>query len=259
MELDIYKNVIRRAYDRSAGETFEVFYARLVESLEIAAELMGGAGFSTNQTTPSLKAFPSKGLIEMPPPSAPAKPRAVLISAAPPVAGADESEENDDDVDHWESKPGKGDGCNKLEAHLKSLLPISITLQLPGFAQPLELSRGVSGPGLKFVYVTYSIPGSQEMGPRYTVMTSRRAESLDKDAILNDIMEQATAMYSSEKRQIVAHVTTSPGMPSAQELDRILQRDRAAQQPNDGVSGDDARQAAENAREWAANRSQRWQ
>ncbi len=134
----------------SAGETFEVFYGRLVESLEIAAALMDGSGFSSNTTSPAPRVTSpaNKALIEMPPPSMPSPKRAVLISAAPPVAGADESEENDDDIDHWESKPGKGDGCNKLETFLKSILPISIKVQLPNFAEPLELSRGVSGPGL---------------------------------------------------------------------------------------------------------------
>lgn len=256
MELEIYKNVIRRAYDKSAGEPFEIFYTRLVDSLEIAADLMG-----TSATT--APRIPVKSSIIVPATTAvdklPAPKRAVILSAAPPVVGADDSGEDDDDVDHWESKPGKGDGCNKLETYLKNMLPVSIKLQLPGFAEPLELSRGVGGPGVKFVYITYSIPASQEMGPRYTVMTSMRAESIDKDVILNDIADQATAMYSAEKRQIVPHATPSPGMPSAQELDRILQRDRAAQQPNDGVSGDDARRAAQDAQEWASSRSPRWQ
>lgn len=262
MELEIYKNVIRRAYDKSAGQPFEVFYEQLVVSLEIAADLMSGAGISSN--SPNHARVPVKSSIIIPASSAAkqtatAPKRAVILSVAPPVAGADESDEGDDDVDHWESKPGKGDGCNKLETYLKSILPISIKLQLPGFPEPLELSRGVGGPGLKFVYITYSIPGSQEMGPRYPVMTSMRAESIDKDAILTDIADQATAMYSTEKRQIVPHATPSPGMPSAQELDRILQRDRASQQPNDGVSGDDAKLAAKDAREWSENRSPRWQ
>lgn len=257
MDLEIYKGVIRRAYEKSTGEPFEVFYTRLVDSLEIAADLMGGAGISTQ---PVQQRAPVKSNMILPAstPSAPAPRRAVIISAAPPVAGADESEEEDGDVDHWESKPGKGDGCNKLETYLKSILPISLKLQLPGFEQPLELSRGVSGPGLKFVYITYSIPGSQEMGPRYTVMTSMRAESLDKDVIINDIADQATAMYSAEKRTVVPHATPSPGMPSAQELDRILQRDRAAQGPNDGVSGEDAQLAKQDAKEWSDNRSPRW-
>lgn len=260
MDLTIYQNVIRRAYNNSGGD-FDVFYTKLIDSLEIASDLMG----TIATTAPRATGVAGKSSLIIPASNAslketaPAPKRAVILSAAPPVAGADESEEGDDDIDHWESKPGKGDGCNKLETYIKSILPISITIQLPGFDKPLELSRGVGGPGMKFVYITYSIPGSQEMGPRYTVMTSQRAYSIDKDEILADIADQATAMYSAEKRQIVPHAAPSPGMPSAQELDRILQRDRAAQQPNDGVSGDDARQAAENAREWATNRSPRWQ
>lgn len=261
MELEIYKNVIRRAYDKSTGEPFEVFYTRLVDSLEIAADLMGTSA-TTAPRSPVKSSMIIPATSNMMPPAintTPTPKRSVILSVAPPVAGADESDEGDDDVDHWQSKPGKGDGCNKLETYLKNMLPVSIKLQLPGFAEPLELSRGVGGPGLKFVYITYSIPASQEMGPRYTVMTSMRAESIDKDMILNDIADQATAMYSAEKRQIVPHATPSPGMPSAQELDRILQRDRASQQPNDGVSGDDARRAAQDAQEWASTRSPRWQ
>lgn len=255
MELDNYKNVIRRVYDKCEGQPFEVFYDRLIDSLEIAADLMGTTAVAPPRTRPSqslaipvrqeTKADPFKG--------------AIILSAAPPVAGATESEDDTaEEVDYWETKPGKGDGCNRLESKLKSVLPLSIEVQLPGFDKTLTLNRGVSGPGVKFVNVTYTLAGSQEAGPRYVCMTGMKPESIDADAIMADILSQATAMYSKEKRTIVPHAAPPQSMPSSQELQRMLEKDRREQGPNDGVSGEDAVLARQEAQQWSQSRPERW-
>lgn len=252
MQLDKYKGVIKRVYERSAGQSFESFYAKLSESLEIAAEVMGDPSVSI-ETLPAATSTPVTYIDKMRAPVADPFKGALLISSAPPVAGADETGDAvEDDIDYYESKPGKGDGANRLQQKLQSLMPRSITVKLPGFDDPLTLNCGIGSPGLRFVHVNYTLIGSQELGPRVTVMTSQK--DLDPDAILRDIVSQATAMYSKEKRVIVPHATAPQAPPSNQDLQNMLVRDRA-NQPS--ISSEDV----EDARNWASNRSSnpRWQ
>ena len=256
MQLDKYKGVIKRVYEKNAGAAFEDFYGKLVDSLEIAADLMGDispvnpvsietpaprrdaamkpnpTSLATNQSTPD----PFKG--------------AILISSAPPVAGADTSDDApEDDIDYYESKPGKGDGAERLRQKLSAMMPPSIQVQLPGFENPLTLVCGVGSPGLKFVHVNYTLQGSQEMGPRYTVMTSQK--DLDKEAILKDIVAQAGAMYSKEVRVLQPRAAAPQAPPTSQDLQNMLARDRQNQSP---VSTEDA----DLAKEWGQNRGVQW-
>lgn len=260
MDLQRYKGVVKRVYDKSSGQPFEAFFDRLIESLEIAAEIAGDVPDITRTTAPA----PARDAAPVIPisigtNSIKSNPEdykgALLLSVTPPpVAGADDAP--DDDVDYWESKPRKGDGCARLEAKLKEILPVSITVELPGFDKPIELSRGIGSPGIRFVHVSYTIPGDP-LGPRVTLMTSNK--EINPEEILRDIVSQCSTMYSKEKRKIEPRVGPPPPPPSSADMARMLERDRKAQQPNDGLTGTDAQLAAEDARVWSQNRSPRWQ
>ena len=285
MQLNKYKGVIRLVLERNAGRSASEITDELFKSLEIAQALVGEidvmpnvsietparpmsintglstdrgyTGFGDDYDPEIVKNFreltreESNALLGIKERSGP-----VLVSAAPPVAVDGEYEvSEDDDVDYWESKPGKGDGCQRLQTKLQQLLPASIELQLPGFSQPLKLVLGIGSPGIKFVHVNYTIPGDS-LGPRYTIMTSQK--NIDPDVIVKDIMNQAAAFYSPEKRVIVPRTTPAPALPTSQELEAMLARDRKAQQQNDGLSGDEARDAVKDAEIWRSNRSVGW-
>ncbi len=253
MQLDKYKGVIRRAYDQTTGRDFEEFWASMMQKLEIAADLMGD--IELQAPPPIRQAVPVsiETLRKAQPALAQPAPitGAIILSAAPPVAGADTSEDApEDDVDYYESKPGKGDGAERLQQKLLSMMPKSITVQLPGFDEPLILNCGVGSPGLRFCHVNYTLQGSQEMGPRVTIMTSQK--DIVPDLILKDIVAQAQAMYSKEKRVLQARTPAPQPPPSSQDLQNMLARDRANQPP---VSHEDV----ELQKEWASSRSPRWQ
>lgn len=265
MQLEKYKGVIRRVYEKHSGLPFEEFFAKMTDSIEIAAEIMGENSLSN---TVSIETYAHSNLTGMEKlkyegelrgmravssqaPSADPFKGAILISSAPPVAGAIESgaEAEDDDVDYYESKPGKGDGANRLQQKLQSIMPRSITVQVPGIDTPLTLSCGIGSPGTKFAHVNYCIPGDT-LGPRVTVMTSQK--DLSPEEILKDIVAQAAAMYSKEKRVITPRSLPASPPPSNQELEQMLARDRSNQAP---VSQEDHKLAGE----WSQSRSPRWQ
>ncbi len=174
-------------------------------------------------------------------------------NAAPPVAGASAAPENetDPDADYWESRPGAGDGCQRLTSHLRQYLPPSLSLPLPGFDQPLELVLGIGSPGLRFVHVSYSLPGDP-LGTRVTLMTSQK--TADPAAIVADITAQAAAIYSKEKRVLQPAPIPRLQPPSTQDLQNMLNRDR--QQQSQAPDQDAARIASQ----WAQDRhrSPRW-
>ena len=244
--------------EKNAGKSASEITDELFKSLEIAQALAGEVDVfpSVSIETPQPDVVISKPVFDPMVTEYPSKRGPVLVSAAPPVAVDSEREvSEDDDVDYWESKPGKGDGCQRLQTKLQQLLPASIELQLPGFSQPLKLVLGIGSPGIKFVHVNYTIPGDS-LGPRYTIMTSQK--NIDPDVIVKDIMNQAAAFYSPEKRVIVPRTTPAPALPTSQELEAMLARDRKAQQQNDGLSGDEARDAVKDAEIWRSNRSVGW-
>ena len=267
MQLDKYRGVILLVLKRNEGRSASEITDELFKSLEIAQALAGEIDVTPDvsietQRIPSTlnSAEASKYKAELRATSgiigSGLQPGPVLVYAAPPVSDADGDEASDDDVDYWESKPGKGDGCNRLQTKLQQVLPKSITLQLSGFERPLELVLGIGSPGVRFVHVNYTIPGDN-LGPRYTLMTSQK--TFDREAILKDITEQAGAIYSAEKRVIQPKATPAAPPPSPQDLQAMLDRDRRAQQPNDGLSGDEAQRAAQDAAQWSQSRSPRWQ
>lgn len=255
MQIEKYKGVIRRVLVKYAGQSPELITEKLIESIEIAQEIAGDVEI---MSTPQRINFPSV-LIEtsrsdiQAATGTPAR-GPVLISSAPPVAGAGDSAD-DDDVDHWESQPGKGDGARRLEQHLNSVLPLSITLGIHGIEDPLTLVRGVGSPGMKFVHVSYTLPGDT-VGPRCTIMTSQK--TVNPDAIIEDIKTQAGASYSKEKRTITPRALPPQSPPTSSELQQMLDRDRRSQSHNDGLSGDEAALAREDADSWTQNRSPRW-
>ena len=257
MDLEKYKPVITLVLNRHAGESPEVITEKLLESLEIAAALSG----DTTKSIPKVS-IETPRQVRLPAPHAAAKPnRAVILSVAPPVAGAEESSGDNpaDDVDYWESRPGKGDGCRNLEAKLKSLLPQTITLKLPAIEQPLMLVCGIGSPGIRFVRVNYTIAGDS-LGPSYLIQTSQK--DIDVEAILKDISEQAAAFYSAEKRTIESRPGPPVQPPSGREMQEAMERDMRSRDPrdkSDGLSGDDARLAAEDAKQWGQGRGPRWQ
>lgn len=262
LNLDPYRGVIKMVFAANAAKSPEVFYEELDRSIQVADALLGDMGRTTasSRTSTVVKALGKPARLD----SAIAKiqKKAVLLSATPPpVAGVEDTdEETEDDRDYWETKPGKQDGCNRLETKLKNILPASIQIEVPGVDKPIELVRGVGGPGLKFVYVTYAISGDS-LGTRYTLTTSIKPEALDPDAIIADIIDQAAAIYSGEQRVIVPHVTEKPFIPNDQHLAQMLARDRQNQKPNDGLSQDELKQAGEDARSFqnARENSSRWQ
>ena len=258
MELSTYTKVIKAVLIRNGVADPEAVVSEIVSGIEIAQAIMGDVTPVT--TRPQKVASQTRGAaIKTLPLKVNSKPASgIILFAAPPVAGTEDLPEAEEDIDYWESKLGKGDGCNRLQAKLQSLLPQSITVKVPAVDEPLTLVCGIGSPGVRFVHVNYSVPGG-EMGPRVTLMTSMKPESIDVNKILEDIAEQACAIYSKEKRTIQPHAGPPPPQLTSQDLDRILARDRAAQQPNDGVSGKDAVDAAEAAAEWGRNRSVRWQ
>ena len=258
LNLDTYRGVIKMVFAANVANSPEVFYDELVRSIQVAEALLGDMG---RVTTPALaKSLGKPARLDTA--IAKIQKKAVLLSATPPpVAGIeDTSEETEDDRDYWETKPGKQDGCNRLETKLKSVLPETIKIEVPGVEQPITLVRGVGGPGLKFVYVTYSIAGDS-LGTRYTLTTSIKPDALDPEAIIADIIDQAAAIYSGEKRTIVPHVTEKPFIPNDQHLAQMLARDRQSQKPNDGLSPDELKQAGDDARSFQSARenSARWQ
>lgn len=244
MDLDKYKGVIRRVYDKYSGQPFEAFFTGLVTSMEIAQDLMGetGAVSPVSLVTQSVSIKTS-----------PRMPISLSVNAPPPVADSADDDAPDDDADYYESRPGKGDGANKLQAKLQQILPLSITVDVPGILEPLTLVRGVGSPGNRFVHVSYTLPGDQQ-GPRCTIMTSQR--DIDPVAIIRDMEVQAKATYSKEKRVIHPHAAPPPPPPTAQDLQAMLDRDRRAQ-PNTPLTHEDH----ELAKEWEQSRSAspRWQ
>lgn len=260
MDLEKYRPVIKLVLARHAGETPEQISDKLIESLEIAAALSGEIAPPQAPETRIQKVSIETSPQSQPKPQ-PAQKGAVILSVAPPVAGTGESGEDapDADVDYWESRPGKGDGCTRLEQKLKSILPVSITLKVPGVDKPIELVRGIGSPGLRFVHVSYTIAGDT-LGPRYTVMTSQK--DIDAQAILDDIASQAAVSYSAEKRTIEARPGPPVQPPSGREMQEALERDMRSRDPrdrSDGLSGDEARLAAEDAKHWGGQRGVRWQ
>jgi hypothetical protein len=153
------------------------------------------------------------------------------------VAG---TEEEAQETEHWTTE--------RLKAHLESILPMSITVEVQGIPQPITLVRGISSPGVRFCFITYWIPG-QDMGPRVTAMTTQ--QEFDKDAILADIAQQAGAMYRNEKKRVEPRLGAAPPIPTEADIARLAIN-------GDSVNGDDAMKAREDAAVWAANRSQRW-
>lgn len=261
MQLDKYKGVIKRVYAKAYSDnlSFEEFYAKLIDSLEIAADLMGdielAAPASKTVSIETVNKTRQRVISDGFPDSLKTTPvdpfkGAILLSSAPPVAGACEDDDTpEDDIDYYESKPGKGDGANRLQQKLQSVMPQSIQIKLPGFDEPLTLVCGIGSPGTKFAHVNYSLQGSHEMGPRVTVMTSKK--DIDPDAILKDIIEQAGAMYSKEKRVLQPHAAAPQAPPTNQELQNMLARDRANQP---AVSSEDT----ELAEEWRQSRGVQW-
>ena len=258
MDINKYKGVIRMVLAESVGEKADALAEELVRSIKIAQALSGEITIAATQRPAnplhaagsSLQNVPS-GIAAVDPQALRPAPKATLISFAPPVVGANEEEPEDSDIDYWETKPGKGDGGNRLQVYLQKILPRSIKVQLPNMDREIELVCGIGTTGLKFVHVNYSIPGG-EMGPRYTVMTSQKAESLDRDAILNDIMEQAAACYSATKRVVTPNAPPPSAPPSNHDLSMMMQRDRMAQ-PTITQEDQDI------AKEFEAQRSPRWQ
>jgi len=233
---------------KTAGKSPEEQTSEILKSLEIAQALAGELeSLILSKPAPEKISEKSHVSIETP------KSQALLISTAPPVAGADLSDQPDDDMDYYESRPGKGDGANRLQVKLQAILPTSITVQLPGFDEALTLVRGISSPGLKFVHVTYSAQGSIEQGPRVVIMTSQK--DIDVNNILKDITTQAGAMYSKEKRTLQPRAIPKIDPPSNQDLQEMLNRDRRGQGNNLPVSSEDV----EISKEWAQSRSPRWQ
>ena len=270
MDLSRYQGVIKMVLEDNAGRTPDEIYDELHRSLKIAEMISGSLGNTTqpkNDVLARMQVSSSDfgalitGQQPRPQPPAPVlsmpsnKPMPILVSSAPPVAGIDDTDDPGD-VDYWESKPGKGDGCARLEAAVKKTLPSSLTVQLPGFDKPFDLVLGVGSPGVRFVHISYSIPGG-EMGPRVTLMTSQK-DAVDKDRIVSDILNQAAAFYSKEKRVIVPKAPPPLQAPSSQEMQQMLERDRRTQGSNDGLSGEEAMKASEDAKQWADNRPSRW-
>lgn len=259
MDLANFRPVIRMVLARyMESESADTVTSELIQSIEIAQALLGGASAPSTprnvSTETSRKRQPLISAISKPKGTSTVTNNvfkgAILISSAPPVAGADQAVE-DDTEDHWESKPGKGDGCNNLQSKLQSIMPKSITVQVPGMDEPITLNCGIGGPGLNFVHVNYTIPGSPEAGPRFTVMTSQKPESINKDAILEDIVTQAAAMYSKDKRVIVARAA-----PPLQEPDlaRAMALDRSAQDQQTPIDPKFAGIAAG----WGNSRDPKW-
>lgn len=279
MDFSRYRGVIKMVLAKHAGKAPEEITDELLKSIEIAQALAEAIEIPDreirqvlNKTQgPNTAAKPFDDYLgakerERKPPgkasspigSEPGQGKIILISSAPPVAGIDENDvSGEDDIDRWESKPGRGDGCARLQSKLQSVLPRSLTVQLPGFDQPLTLVCGIGSPGIRFVHVSYTIPGDT-LGPRYTVMVSQKPEDIDPDAIVDDILKQAAAFYSKEKRTIQPAPLAPIPPPSNQDLQRMLERDRKAQMPNDGLSGDEAKKASEDAAEWGRTRPQQW-
>jgi len=258
MDLTRYQGVIKMVLAETQGRSPDEIYLELQRSMKIAA-MIAGETTAPAQNIADYYYQANAARSQAPAPVLPMpvnKPGPVLVSAAPPVADAGESEESGD-VDYWESKPGKGDGCTRLETAIKKALPSSIKVQLPGFPEPLELVLGVGGPGIKFVNVSYTIPGDS-MGPRFVLMTSQK--DFDKDAIVSDIIQQAGACYSKEKRVIVPKAPPPSPMPTSQDMQRMLNQDRQRLQgdPNDGLSGDEAMRARDDAKQWSNSRPAQW-
>ena len=267
MQLDKYKGVIKRVYEKNPGASFEDLYSRLIDSLEIAADLLGDKSVLIETPDLSLGRIHSDSvqaakLADNRRPvtsisgasisSAPADPfkGAILISSAPPVAGADQGDDApEDDVDYYESKPGKGDGAERLQQKLLGIMPRTIEVKLPNFDEPMTLVCGIGSSGLKFCHVNYTLQGSHEMGPRVTIMTSQK--EIDKESILKDIIAQAASMYSKERRVLQPKVTPPQPPPSSQDLQNMLNRDRQNQAP---ISQEDAKLA----KEWESSRSPQW-
>lgn len=269
-ELDKYNGVIKMVFEANAGNTPEQFFEELKQSIRIAEVLVASAMNPTPATSrPTLVSAPKKliavGAVRSNLPKLDTK-KAILISAAaPPVAGIEDTADDtpEDDADYWETKPGKQDGCNRLETYLKKTLPANITVKVPGVENPLELIRGVGGPGLKFVYVSYTLAGDPQ-GPRYTCMTSMKPDSDEVKAqtIIDDVIAQAAAVYSGEKRTIQPHVTEKPFTPTNSDLQAILDRDRKAQNPDNpfhGLDQDEAKKAQDDANYLRSQRSAQFQ
>lgn len=254
MNLEKYKPVIRMVLAKHAGADPSFVTEELLKSIEIAQSIAGELDVPVQQKRPSPSSVLETGngdgpngvvLIETKTPSAN---RPIVVSAAPPVEGADNEPEDAGDADLWESKFGKGDGCERLSAYLRKILPASITLKLPGFDAPLTLMCGIGSPGIRFVHVSYSLPGDT-LGPRVTLMTSQK--NIDPQAIVDDITMQAGALYSKEKRVIQPRPSAPPPPPTSQDFEAMLDKERRGQS---SVSVEDA----EIAKTWSGMRSPRW-
>lgn len=258
IDLDKYKGVIKMVVAKYPGADPALITDEILKSIEIAQAIAGEIPEPTRNVSVNMLS-PYK--LEEPPPLKETPRRATLLSVVPPVAGAGESsQESEDDVDYYESKPGKGDGANRLQVIIQNMLPASIQVQIPGIEKPLTLVRGVGSPGIRFVYINYTMPGDT-MGCRYTVMTSQK--HIDTDVILADIVSQAEAFYSAEKRTLVPHAPKLDLMPTSQDLDEVMKRDRQRLNPHNPMaelSQDEAKLASEDAKAFQSARESnpRW-
>ncbi len=284
MELERYRSVIQMVLRKHVGADAERVTGDLIQTLEIAQALVGemratqplpmARATGSTGTQPVFDAIPpgaartssvvqvlsktlpdrdlSIGIID--PAPVPGSERTLWMpgqAAAPPVALRPDQTQADPppDIDYYESEPGKGDGCLRMRERLSSLLPLSVSVAIEGIAEPLMLERNISTPGLKFVHVSYSLAGDQALGPRVTLMTSQRY--IDPGAIIKDITAQAMAVYSKEKRVLTPRVPQRIEPPSSLEMQKMLDRDRAAQSP---ITQEDAKIA----QEWASRRGPDW-
>lgn len=242
MEPKQFKDVVRHVLEENGVGNADAVTRDIVSALKLAERILG--------TPPSPPPSPSTSTIIVPASStegiqrATDLPKPATITEAPPVAGA-AAEEDAAQTEYWSTE--------SLRAHLASILPNSIEIEVPGMEGKIVIGRNISSPlaNMPLVSVSYGIQG-QDQGPRVNVMTTQ--QSVTAKDITDDIIRQAGYMYSKEKRVVRAPINPPPA-PSLAEIERMASRVRI---DGDNVSADDRRGAAEDAALMAANRPAQW-
>lgn len=181
------KPIILKALKKSHsnGENMEQVANRIVEYIDVALDLSGEQVLDTTRPAPksNVVIMPTTRVIDD-------EPEEIL---PPPkvMAGGKEV--------HYRT-------VEEIRKTLDSYAPPNLTVQPPGFEKPLSINRIINTPpnGLNFVKLMYT-PDGQPDGPSVIFTTTEPELNIQKALV--EIKQQATMMYSAERRVITPRST----------------------------------------------------